>query len=244
MTTPSHPEREALLWRLHKFLDAAAGEGFELAGVDAAELFTDLFDEGGIAALESRTPPTPPEGAADREALPARPVPDVKSHQVDSTMRQYVLHTHSTDQLVDYGLACYRAALQSAAASPRETPAGLTDERAAFLNWSKSITTEQRYDFDSEGRGYKKDAGTMMWLAWQGRAALSPQGVEHPSTPTETCAWHSDEDGLWQMACGGDPWVFEDGGVVENRVKHCMHCGKPVALAASPTPSEGENHAG
>jgi len=65
MTNPLQSEREALMWRLHKFLDAAAGEGFELAGVDAAELFCDLFDEGGIDALASRTPSPAPEGAAE-----------------------------------------------------------------------------------------------------------------------------------------------------------------------------------
>ena len=48
-----------------------------------------------------------------------------------------------------------------------------------------------------------------------------------------TCEWHEDEDGLWQMGCGGDPWLFEDGGVVENRVRYCMNCGKPVRVGAT-----------
>lgn len=68
-------------------------------------------------------------------------------------------------------------------AADREAP----DEHAAFLNWSKSITVEQRYDFDSEGRGYKKDAGTMMWLAWQARAALSQSAAA--STRVEPASW-------------------------------------------------------
>jgi hypothetical protein len=36
----------------------------------------------------------------------------------------------------------------------------------AFAKWFASLTPEQRYDFDSEGRGYKKDATHMMRLAY------------------------------------------------------------------------------
>lgn len=50
-------------------------------------------------------------------------------------------------------------------------------EREAFIAWLHSLKNEDRYDFDSEGRGYKKDASHMMWLAWQARAIL-PQRDE------------------------------------------------------------------
>lgn len=40
-----------------------------------------------------------------------------------------------------------------------------------FAQWADSLSTEDRYDFDSEGRGFKKDCGRMMRLAWD--AALS-----------------------------------------------------------------------
>ena len=39
-----------------------------------------------------------------------------------------------------------------------------------YLDWWKSLTTEQRYDFDAQGRAYKKDARTMMRLAWDAAA--------------------------------------------------------------------------
>jgi hypothetical protein len=49
-----------------------------------------------------------------------------------------------------------------------------------FEQWFQSLTTEQLYDFDSEGRGYKKDAGVMMRLAWD--AATAEHEAEKPLT--------------------------------------------------------------
>jgi hypothetical protein len=49
----SSVEQQALMWRLHKFLDVAAGEGLELDGVDAANLYCDIFDTG--VEVEQRT---------------------------------------------------------------------------------------------------------------------------------------------------------------------------------------------
>lgn len=40
-----------------------------------------------------------------------------------------------------------------------------------FDQWLQSLTIEQRYDFDSEGRGYLKDASVMMRLAWDAATA-------------------------------------------------------------------------
>jgi hypothetical protein len=48
-----NPEQQALMTRLHKFLDVAAGEGLELDGVDAADLYCDIFDTG--IEVEQRT---------------------------------------------------------------------------------------------------------------------------------------------------------------------------------------------
>lgn len=56
------------------------------------------------------------------------------------------------------------------------------------------------------------------------------------------CEWHEDSDGLWQMQCGGDPWLFESGGVVENRVTFCMHCGKRVAVLAAEAPETNDQN--
>ena len=35
-----------------------------------------------------------------------------------------------------------------------------------FDEWCESLTAEQRYDFDSEGRAYKKDSSVVLRLAW------------------------------------------------------------------------------
>lgn len=40
-----------------------------------------------------------------------------------------------------------------------------------YEQWLQSLTPEQRYNFDSEGRGYKKDASVMMRLAWDAATA-------------------------------------------------------------------------
>ena len=39
--------------------------------------------------------------------------------------------------------------------------------REDFSAWWRSLTQDQRYDFDSEGRGYKKPPEVLMWAAWQ-----------------------------------------------------------------------------
>ena len=44
---------------------------------------------------------------------------------------------------------------------------------ASFRDWVTSLTPAELYDFDSEGRGYKKDQMRMMRLAWD--AAAAPQ---------------------------------------------------------------------
>ena len=50
----SHPPREPLTdERLHTFLNAAAGEGFVLDDVDAADLYIELFPERYAATVES-----------------------------------------------------------------------------------------------------------------------------------------------------------------------------------------------
>lgn len=65
------------------------------------------------------------------------------------------------------------------AASPSPATGSLT-----FAQWADSLTTEDRYDFDSEGRGFKKDCGRMMRLAWD--AALSSAKREaEPLTETK-----------------------------------------------------------
>ncbi len=52
------PEQAAQSERLHTFLNAAAGEGFVLAGVDAADLYVEQFPERYAAAIAGITTPT------------------------------------------------------------------------------------------------------------------------------------------------------------------------------------------
>lgn len=49
----------------------------------------------------------------------------------------------------------------------------------------------------------------------------------------KTCSWvYRNDDDCWEMSCGGDEWCFNDGGVVENRIKYCVNCGRPVLIAS------------
>ena len=52
-----------------------------------------------------------------------------------------------------------------------------------------------------------------------------------------TCTWTEQDDkdmpGTYESSCG-EMWSFIDGGVKENRVTYCHHCGGKVVLAASP----------
>ena len=53
----------------------------------------------------------------------------------------------------------------------------------------------------------------------------------------ESCTWTEQDDkdmpGTYESSCG-EMWSFIDGGVKENRVTYCHHCGGKVVLAASP----------
>ena len=43
----------------------------------------------------------------------------------------------------------------------------------------------------------------------------------------QQCAWKQGCDGEWESSCG-ECWVFDNAGPVENGVKYCHGCGKPV----------------
>ncbi|MBH3262937.1 hypothetical protein I5R69_15385 [Serratia marcescens] len=81
-------------------------------------------------------------------------------------------------------------------------------------------------------------------IGWNAcRAAMLAQPVSSgytlnsPVIP-DGCQWTYDEqDYKWDSGCG-EAWMFSDGGPVENGVKFCQGCGKPVLLAAAP---EGGN---
>jgi hypothetical protein len=66
-----------------------------------------------------------------------------------------------------------------ALAQPAAQPVAQT-----FLEWRESLTRDQRYDFDSEGRGYKKDSGHMMRLAYEaGQQSMAAQPA--PAAPED-----------------------------------------------------------
>ena len=52
-----------------------------------------------------------------------------------------------------------------------------------------------------------------------------------------TCTWTEQDDKdmpcTYESSCG-EMWSFTDGGIKENRVTYCHHCGGKVVLAASP----------
>lgn len=64
--------------------------------------------------------------------------------------------------------------------------------------------------------------------------ALSCSPAAAPEAPQmPECAWTEDEnEGYWESDCGGDPWSFNDGGPVENKMKHCHKCGRIIQAAA------------
>jgi len=54
-------------------------------------------------------------------------------------------------------------------------PTAVEPDERTFSQWFDSLTTEDRYDFDSFGRGFKKDPTVMMRMAWD--AARAPKGA-------------------------------------------------------------------
>ncbi len=71
-------------------------------------------------------------------------------------------------------------------------------------------------------------------------AMLQPQNEPQniPNNIPDGCKWTYDEhDYKWDSACG-ESWQFTDGGPEDNHVKFCQGCGKPVVLAAAPTPTK------
>jgi len=75
--------------------------------------------------------------------------------------------------------------------------------------------------------------------AWdRAKAAISACRAAMLQPVSQGCAWTYDEhDYKWDSTCG-ESWQFTDGGPEDNGVKFCQGCGKPVALAAAPTPTK------
>ncbi len=57
-----------------------------------------------------------------------------------------------------------------------------------------------------------------------------PERIERPGTDT-LCTWaqddDEDEDGSWATSCG-QYFTIIDGGPLDNRMRFCCYCGKPI----------------
>jgi hypothetical protein len=97
----------------------------------------------------------------------------------------------------------------------------------------------QRFVFLVLGRDTKSlELDPKVALAYLGYipdAALA----QAPQKVAETCAWtHDESEYSWDSACGSK-WGFVDGGPIENGMKFCHNCGKPLkVIAAAPTESK------
>lgn len=57
--------------------------------------------------------------------------------------------------------------------------AHMTRAQLSFYVWCASLAPEERYDFDSEGRGFKKPTRHMMQLAWEASALSERDRIGH-----------------------------------------------------------------
>lgn len=82
----------------------------------------------------------------------------------------------------------------------RHVRPGAEVKAMTYADWLKSLTVEQRYNFDAEGRGYKKDASLMMRLAWEAGAAAE----------RERCARVCEDIDAQYVREGLPSWALED----------------------------------
>lgn len=82
---------------------------------------------------------------------------------------------------------------------------------------------------------YKKDS--LEWKAWdRGRSEAAEAHLPHNNdkpTPEPGCLWKHqveiDYHDYWSASCGED-FIFTDGGPIENGMKFCPYCGKPLKV--------------
>ncbi|RYM48748.1 hypothetical protein [Serratia proteamaculans] len=111
-----------------------------------------------------------------------------------------------------------------------------------FENWTIDELLERCIDIDDGSVFMNSDevAALRRKVAELRSAQPVSQGykLNSPEIP-DGCKWTYDEhDYKWDSACG-EAWMFSDGGPIENGVKFCQSCGKPVLLAAAPEGSNG-----
>ena len=120
--------------------------------------------------------------------------------------------------------------------SPNQLIAAVLADRAAQQE-SKPDAWVREWDGDDSDLGNTIltdiESDTHDGYAWEPLYKHPPQQERKP----DQCEWKpEDEDfmpGTYASACG-ELWSFIDGGPVENRVRFCQGCGKPVALKETP----------
>lgn len=105
-----------------------------------------------------------------------------------------------------------------------------TGEVGPWVNDPLEVPTEDQKSFWNDcTEGQRK---IIIEMTKRGRSLRAsrppvPSVVEVPSE----CGWSRDEwSETWSAGCGAE-WVFPDGGPVENDMKFCPSCGKPVILS-------------
>lgn len=65
------------------------------------------------------------------------------------------------------------------------------------------------------------------------QVAIETISAELAQSQGEPCTWTLDDElsETYASACG-ELWSFIEGGPIENRVRYCHHCGRPVKLGA------------
>lgn len=66
-------------------------------------------------------------------------------------------------------------------------------------------------------------------------SAIETISAELAKPQDEPCTWTLDDElsETYASRCG-ELWSFIDGGPIENRVRYCHHCGRPVKLGEKP----------
>lgn len=60
------------------------------------------------------------------------------------------------------------------------------------------------------------------------RVSLAAVEKKVKETPTSTCKWTVDDDGVWHPGCGANPYDLLTGTPSENSMRYCHFCGKPI----------------
>ena len=104
--------------------------------------------------------------------------------------------------------------------------------RSGTAEEERGVTSEERVKSFCVGLGYF--AGS---IAEAGLSAILDEHAEEvvAKRDTETCAWeYSDPDyNEWSSTCGAS-FRFDEGTVLENKMKFCMGCGKIVVETINP----------